>query len=105
MKHKEKPHFRFNPRACFYFLILSLAALCFAEEDKKKKIQRLVFEATRIVGQMGTVKALIITSDRRPEFSPMALQLAHRKLELQNVNKEILEGGWYRGVFSVKLPK
>ncbi len=105
MKYKEKPHCRFNPRTCFYFLVLSLATLCFAEEDKKKKIQRLVFEATRIEGQMGTVKALIVTSDKRPEFSPMALQLAHRKLELHNVNKEILDGGWYRGVFSVKLPK
>ena len=105
MKHKEKAHFKYNPRAYFGILVLALATLGFAEDDKKQKIQRLVFEATRIEGQIGTIKALIVTSDKRPEFSPMALQLAHRKLELKNVNKEILEDDRYRDVFPVTLPK
>ena len=104
MKYRKKMNLKTN------FLVLVtlpviLTAFAGNAEEREKKIKRLVFEATTIEGQMGTVKALIVTSDKRPEFSPMALQLAQRNLKLKNVNSNILDGGWYSDVFTVKLPK
>jgi hypothetical protein len=105
MKAKEKTCFRMTMLSCFFFLVAGLGASIGAEENQKKEIKRMVFEATTIEGQMGTIKALIVTSDKRPEFSPMALQLTQSNFGLNNVNSKILDEGWYREAFFVKLPK
>ena len=104
MKNKEKSTVRNRFSVLLVLLVLLLFLSSFAQDSRKKQVKRMVFEGAKIEGQMGTVKALIVTSDKRPEFSPMALQLSHQKLELKNINKKIVEGEGYSEVFSVKIP-
>ncbi|MBF0432734.1 MAG: hypothetical protein HQK83_15730 [Fibrobacteria bacterium] len=98
-------------RSFFYLLFLSLSVICQETQEKeekntpKKMPEHLVFEATRIEGQLGTVKALIVTSERRPDFSPMALQLSDQSLEIKRLNKKIIEQSSYKKAFKVKFPK
>ena len=85
-------------------LFLSAAALSPYAQNEKEPVQHLKFEGSLIEGQMGTLKALIVTSEKRPEFSPMALEIGNKEIELKNINKNIVEENRYKEAFPVKLP-
>ena len=72
-----------------FLVTLVLTAVVYSQSEKKAAAKHIVFEGARIDGQMGTLKALIVTTEKRPEFSPMALKLAHQKWELKSINKKV----------------
>jgi len=85
-------------------LVLIVFNLPTYAENEKEPIEHLTFEGSLIEGQMGTLQALIVTSEKRPEFGPMALQLGNKQIELKNINKNIVEENQYKEAFKVQLP-
>ena len=88
------------------FVLSALAIACFSQgAQSQNPPKHMVFEGTSIEGQMGSLKALIVTSEKRPDFSPMALKLAHQKWEVKSLNKKLTEKDWYESLFPVKISK
>lgn len=75
-----------------------------ATPQEKKPVQHIVFEAANIEGALGSVKTLVVTTEKRPEFSPMALELAHKTLDLRRVSRKVLDEGLPAGSFEEKFP-
>ncbi len=76
-----------------------------AQDSTKKEPEHLIFSETRIEGQFGTIKTLIVTAEKRPEFKPMALKMNFGDLELGDINPDAIKEDKYDKPFKVKLPE
>jgi len=90
---------------CMVFVVSLFIGSLYSQENNEPEVKKLVLKGARIEGEMGSIKALIVTSEKRPDFSPMALQLAQKDIEIRNINKKVVTHTKYGEPFPVKLPK
>ncbi len=84
-------------------LVMLFTSLSYSQDDKSRNTRRLKFEGSLIEGQMGTIKALIVTSEKRPDFKPMALQLGQVSDDIQNLEDYSVNEDKYEKPFPVEL--
>jgi hypothetical protein len=89
----------------FFLLLCTLGGALMAADKTSANVEHMVFEGTVIQGELGSIKSLIVTSEERPEFSPMALQVDEGPLEFDRISFEKIEHPQFRNSFGVELPK
>ncbi len=87
-----------------------LSVLCLEEstaqtEKKRIPIKHLIFERQEIEGNLGAQKAIVVSSDKRPVFKPMALKLAEDPADLSAIDKELFEFDLNSSLFPIEVPK
>lgn len=87
-------------------IVVSLGALCtYAADENSKHIQTMIFEGTTIQGELGNIKAMVVTSEERPSFSSLALQLDEGPMQWDQIPFSTIEHPQFRESFTVSLPK